>query len=388
MTSITAAAQWIREHQLDILADLKYYVAEETPSDDKAMLSIGLLWVEEWLESRLGSPVNRRVVDGFAHGDTAVLDYPSADRYQTWVTVLCHYDTVWPAGTLSEWPPTVDGDIFTGPGAFDMKSGLVQFVWAVRACEALGIPRPNLRLVLNGDEEIGSPASRHVIEEEVVRGSSVLVFEGSADGAIKTARKGVGLFRVEAHGEEAHAGSDPKAGASAIDEISRVVLHLHDSVDLMQGTSLNVGVLHGGTRTNVRAKLATADVDVRISSDVEAARIDAVFAALTPFNPKATISVSGGWNRPVMTRSAKIANLFALAAGAASDLGFTLDEASVGGASDGNFAAAVGVPVLDGLGAVGGGAHSRSEWLSIAGMLERTALAVGILERLAGEPVS
>jgi glutamate carboxypeptidase len=146
---------------------------------------------------------------------------------------------------------------------------------------------------------------------------------------------------------------------------------------------VNVGVVHGGTRTNVRAKLATAAVDVRISSESEAARIDSVFASLSPFNPKATLSVSGGWNRPVMVRSDQIADLFAMAVDVARDLGFVLEESSVGGASDGNFAAALGLPVLDGLGAVGGGAHSRGEWLSIAGMVERTALATGVLGRLA-----
>jgi glutamate carboxypeptidase len=383
MKFAAAAARWVDEHRSNLLADLTDYVNIETPSDDKTLLDAGLVWLEAWLESRLGLPMTRRLVPGGAHGDTIVLDYPAVEQNAPWTTVLCHYDTVWAAGTTREWSPSIDGDVFRGPGAFDMKSGLVQFVWAVRACAALNLQRPNLRLILNGDEEIGSPASRQVIEDEVVRGDTVLVFEGSADGAIKTARKGVGLFQVQAHGEEAHAGLNPKAGASAVDEIARVVLQLHDAVDVTQGTSVNVGVVHGGTRTNVRAKLATAAVDVRISSESEAARIDSVFASLSPFNPKATLSVSGGWNRPVMVRSDQIADLFAMAVDVARDLGFVLEESSVGGASDGNFAAALGLPVLDGLGAVGGGAHSRGEWLSIAGMVERTALATGVLGRLA-----
>jgi glutamate carboxypeptidase len=211
----------------------------------------------------------------------------------------------------------------------------------------------------------------------------VLVFEASADGALKTARKGVGIFRVEAHGEAVHAGLDPEAGASAIDEISRVVLKLHAASDLAAGTSINVGVLNGGTRTNVKAGHATAHIDVRVSSETEAQRVDRLFASLRAENPLASITVSGGWNRPVMQRTEKTAAMFAQAAEVASALDLDLKEASVGGASDGNFAAALGLPVLDGLGAVGAGAHARNEWISISGMLQRAALAAGLLTRLA-----
>jgi len=384
MTSTKELTAWLGRHREQIVADLTGYVSQETPSDDKALLRTGLAWVEAWLGDRLGTPARRRFVDGAEHGDSVVLDYPvPGGGTGSWVTALCHYDTVWSAGTLGGWPARAEGDRFTGPGAFDMKAGLVQLVWALRAGADLGLPRPNLRLVLNGDEETGSPGSRPVIEEEVVRGSTVLVFEASADGAVKTARKGVGIFRVDALGEEVHAGLNPEAGASAIDEISRVILKLHGATDLERGTSLNVGVLRAGTRTNVKAGRATANVDVRVTSSAEVERIDALFAGLRPYNARAEITVSGGWNRPVMPRSSATAGLFSMASAVAAELGFELRETSVGGASDGNFAAALGLPVLDGLGAVGGGAHARNEWISINGMLERSALAAGILARLA-----
>lgn len=382
MSNIEDLLQQISQYRNEIVSDLTDYVSQETPSDDKPLLTAGLGWVEDWLRLRLGLPAQRRHVDGGEYGDTVVLDYPSKGGDDNWVTVLCHYDTVWAAGTLADWPAAVDGDHFTAPGAFDMKGGLVQLVWAMKVGEELGLARPNVRLILNGDEEIGSPVSRAVIEAESVRGSAVLVFEASADGAVKTGRKGVGIFQVNAVGVEVHAGLDPESGASAIDEISRVVFELHGATELQRGTTVNAGVISGGTRTNVKAGFATIGVDVRVSSDAEARRIDTVFSELQPHNPLATLSVSGGWNRPVMARSPSTAELFDIAATVADGIGFSLKEVSVGGASDGNFAAALGLPVLDGLGAVGDGAHARNEWISIDGMLQRTALGAGLLSKL------
>jgi glutamate carboxypeptidase len=366
-----------------MVEDLTAYVSQETPSDDKDLLKSGLTWVEEWLQGRIGPPASRRPVNGGTWGDTLVLDYPSGSGADGWITALCHYDTVWSAGTLRDWPVAVQGDRFSGPGAFDMKGGLVQLVWALRAAKELGLPRPNVRLVLNGDEEVGSPASRPVIEAEVVRGDAVLVFEASAGGALKTARKGVGIFQVKATGKEAHAGLDPEVGASAIDEIARVILQLHAEADLANGTTVNVGLVQGGTRTNVKAGSAIADLDVRVSSEAEVQRINSVLDGLAPRNTEAALKVSGAWNRPVMARSQQTARLYAEAEQVADLLGFPLAETSVGGASDGNFAAALGLPVLDGLGAVGDGAHARHEWISIDGMLERTCLAAGLLAVLA-----
>jgi glutamate carboxypeptidase len=371
--------EWVRAHREDLLEDLATYVGIETPSDDKSALDRGLSWVDSWLRERLGAPENIRDVDGGKHGDIKVYNFAGVGEP---VLLLCHYDTVWPLGTLADWPFTVDGDRATGPGIFDMKSGLVHAVWALRALDAAGLPRPAVRLVLNGDEEIGSPASRPVIEEAAAGTRATLVFEASADGAVKTARKGVGLFKVHTTGVEAHAGLDPAKGASAIDELARAVLALHALSSPDAGTTVNVGVISGGTRQNVIAGAASGEIDVRVSSAAEASRINAGLAALAAHDPRATVKVEGGWNRPVMERSESIAGLYELAREEAAKLDVTLRECSVGGASDGNFAAALGHPVLDGFGAVGDGAHARHEHISVEGMLERTALAAAVLHRL------
>jgi glutamate carboxypeptidase len=355
----------------------------ETPSDDIALLDEGLRQILAWLERTVGAPARVERVGGEGEVTHVLLEYPARAAGRTdWVTALCHYDTVWPAGTTAERPAGIDGDRLTGPGCFDMKAGLVQFAHALAAVDELGLPRPGVRLVLNGDEEVGSVTSRPLIEKAAAESAAVLVFEASADAAVKTARKGVGMFDIEVTGVEVHAGLNPGDGASAIDELARVVLALHDAADLAAGTSLNVGVVAGGTRRNVKAGRAAAQLDVRVSSLAEAQRIDQVLAGLEPANPLARISVSGGWNRPVMERTPATAALFELAHAAAADLGFALREVSVGGASDGNFASALGVGVLDGLGAVGDGAHARHEWVSIDGMVERTALAAAVLARL------
>jgi glutamate carboxypeptidase len=379
-TAVLDLQSWLAERRAELVDDLVAYANLETPSDDPALLAAGLAHLEQWLGERLGAPAARAHHEATEQGDAVVLDYPGSGGP---LTVLAHYDTVWSAGTLADWPVEVAGDRLTGPGVFDMKAGLVQAVWAIRALRAAGADTPALRLVLTGDEEIGSPFSRPLIEAACADAAAVLVFEASADGAVKTARKGVGLFEVRARGVEAHAGLEPGRGASAIDEIARVVRTLHDATDLAEGTTVNVGVLRGGTRSNVVAGSAEAMVDVRVSSVAAQDRIDAVLAGLAPHDPRAELTVTGGWNRPVMERGPGIAALYELAVGVAAELGFELAETAVGGASDGNFAAALDRPVLDGLGAVGAGAHARHEHVSIDGMVQRSALAAGVIAALA-----
>jgi glutamate carboxypeptidase len=375
--AMAALAAWLDERRRNLVDDLRAYTEHETPSDDVDLLRKGLDHLEGWLGVRLGEPTDRAVHESQDYGDVVVLDYAGSGPHV--LTLLCHYDTVWSAGTLSEWPVREDGDRMTGPGVFDMKAGLVQAVWALRALDAAGVARPSVRLVLTGDEEIGSPFSRPLIEQACADASAVLVFEASADGAVKTSRKGVGLFAVEVTGVESHAGLDPDAGASAIDEIARVVRTVHDATDREQGTSVNVGVVAGGTRSNVVAGTARASMDVRVRTVAEQERIDVVFASLRPNDQRSTIRVSGGWNRPVMQRNDAIASVYALARESAARIGVDLGEAAVGGASDGNFAAAMGLPVLDGLGAVGAGAHARHEHISVDGMVERAAVAAGVI---------
>ncbi|MDX2702004.1 2-dehydropantoate 2-reductase [Streptomyces sp. PA03-6a] len=373
---------WLAGRHEEIVADLAAYTGLESPSDDRELLGTCLDWLRRWLDERLGTDCEQEVLRRPDAGDILIRRHAGTGGAP--VLLLAHYDTVWPAGTLAARPFHVDGDRITGPGVFDMKAGLVQAVWALKALDALGLPRPAVTLLLNGDEETGSRASRDVIVDEARHSRATLVFEASAPGgALKTARKGVGLFRVTVTGEEAHAGLDPERGASAVDELARQILDLAGLRNHDAGTSLNVGVVTGGTRPNVTAGHAVADIDVRVSTQAEAQRITAALDGLRPHDPRTTVTVTGDWNRPVFTRTTDVAALAGLARRCAGLLGERLDEAGVGGASDGNLAAAAGSPVLDGLGAVGDGAHAVSEYVDAGRIVPRAALSALILTSFA-----
>ncbi|HEY1176412.1 MAG TPA: M20 family metallopeptidase [Phytomonospora sp.] len=374
---IRAVRDWAAEHEGDMLADLRALVECETPSDDLGALRGGLALVREWITERLGEPDRAETTPGGdTHGDAVRLEYGDSAHP---TLILGHYDTVWPVGTLKEIPFTVEDDVIRGPGVFDMKAGLVQGVWALRAFDALGVPRPPVRLLLNGDEELGSPASRAAIEAACEGAREVLVLEPSVDGKVKTARKGIGGFHIDVTGVEAHAGLDPTAGASAIVALSRIVLELTGAADLDAGTSVNVGLVDGGSRLNVTAGHAHAGAEIRVRTRAEAERIEAVVANLDPGDARVTVAAKGEWRRPVMDRTPAIGALYERARALAAPLGLELGEAAVGGASDGNFAAATGRPVLDGLGAVGAGAHARDEYATVSGLIERCALTAALL---------
>ncbi|MFF9747007.1 2-dehydropantoate 2-reductase [Streptomyces albidoflavus] len=377
-----AVRDWLAAHREEMVADLAEYTSQESASDDLEALDACLAWVRHWLDGALGAPAHEEIRPRPEAGDLMIRRYPGTGARP--VLLLGHYDTVWPTGTLDQWPFRRDGDRITGPGVFDMKAGLVQAVWALKALDALGLARPACTLLLNGDEETGSLASSDDLVAEARESRAALVFEAAADGAVKTARKGVGLFTVTVTGQEAHAGLDPQAGASATEELAHQILRLAALRDLAAGTSLNAGVIEGGTRSNVTAGRATARLDVRVATAAEQERIGAALAALRPVDPRTTVEVSGGWNRPVFERTYQVAELAGLAQRCAATLGLDLREAAVGGASDGNFVVAAGVPVLDGIGAVGSGAHARSENTSVNGMVERAALTATVLTALAG----
>lgn len=376
-----AAHAWLSRHRDEMIADVAEYVNHESFSDDLDSLDECLRWVCDWLDARLGAPAEHDHLPRADAGDVVVRRYAGTGGAP--ILLLAHYDTVWPTGTLADWLFRVDGDRMTGPGVFDMKAGLVQAVWALRALDALGFPRPPITLLLNGDEETGSAASSEVIAQESRKSRAAMVFEASADGAVKTARKGVGLFTVTVTGEEAHAGLDPTAGASAVVEMAHQVLRCQALTDLDAGTSVNVGVVRGGTRANVTAGNAVANLDVRVAGSAEAERIDAALAALQPVDPNTSVAVTGGWNRPVFERTPQVAALYQVARDCALPLGLDLRETAVGGASDGNFAQAAGTAVLDGFGAVGAGAHARTEHATVTGMIERSALTAAVLAHFA-----
>ncbi|MEU4573116.1 MULTISPECIES: M20 family metallopeptidase [Nonomuraea] len=372
---------WSRQALPAMLDDIKNLVELETPSYDKAALAAGLRAVRALAVERLGTPDDEVVHDGGAHGDVLELTYRGTAPGE--VLMMSHYDTVWPAGTLAGWPfGVVDGKA-TGPGVFDMKTGLVQSIWALRGLRELGLPHPGVRFLFNGDEEIGSPASRQHIEAASADVLASLVFEASLRGAVKTARKGVGLFDVTVTGVEAHAGLDPTAGASAVHALAELVTVIAAGGRPELGTTVNVGLISGGTGRNVAAGLATCGVDVRVSDFAEMERIDALFAGLRPSDPRVSVSVAGSWNRPPMTPNPPSRRLFKEAQATAAAQGWTLEEASVGGASDGNFVSGLGRPVLDGMGAVGDGAHARHEYVLVEHIPERTALTIGLISALA-----
>jgi glutamate carboxypeptidase len=241
-------------------------------------------------------------------------------------------------------------------------------------------------LLCTTDEEIGSASSRQAIEDEARRSDAVLVLEPALPGgAVKTSRKGVGVFDLVVDGVPAHAGADPGRGASAITELARQVLALQALQDEARGISVNVGVVSGGTRSNVVAERATAEIDVRVTALADAHEIESAIRAARPHDPRTRLTVSGGINRPPMERTEGVAALYGVARSVAADLGFALGEGGTGGASDGNFTAGLGIPTLDGLGAVGDGAHALHEHVLIASLPERAALLAGLIRRIAAQ---
>src|SRR5690606_5197717 len=291
--------EWSRQALPAMLDDIRTLVEVETNSHDKAALRRGLAALRDLAAERLGPPAEETRHDGGRYGDVLELRYPGTAPGE--VLLVGHYDTVWPVGTLAGWPFSVTDGTMTGPGVFDMKTGLVQAIWAVRGLRGLGLPHPGVRFLFNGDEEIGSPMSRPHIEAASEGTLANLVFEASLRGALKTSRKGVGLFDVTVTGVEAHAGLDPAAGANAIHALAEPVTPLVAGAAPERGTTPNVGLISGGTGRNVAAGRATCGIDVRVSEPEEVARIDALLAGLRPSDPRVTVEVTGAWNRPPMT---------------------------------------------------------------------------------------
>jgi glutamate carboxypeptidase len=298
--------------------------------------------------------------------------------------LLGHTDTVHPRGSLSERPIREEGGRVYGPGIFDMKSGCAVALEALRACAELKIvPRRPVVVLLTCDEEAGSRSGRTLVEREARRASQVLVLEPPAPGGrVKTARKGTGMFTLRAEGRAAHAGLDFEKGASAVLELARQTVLLNDLCDAARGVTVNVGVLAGGTRSNVVAEEACAEIDVRFETMADALRVEESIKSLRPFDERVRLSIEGGINRPPLERTAAVEKLYARARAVASALGFDLGETSVGGASDGNFAAALCPSILDGLGVEGDGAHAAHEHIIRDSIARRGALVAGLIATL------
>jgi glutamate carboxypeptidase len=299
------------------------------------------------------------------------------------ILLLGHFDTVWPVHTIAEMPVARDGDRLAGPGVFDMKAGIALALAAMRALKANDMRHPAIRMLWTTDEEIGSATSRGDIESLARTSRAVLVLEPSLPGgALKTARKGCGQYDLIVDGVAAHAGLDPAKGVSAIHELASQIREIEQLTDLSTGVTLNVGIVEGGTRPNVVAARARAVIDARALTVRDAERVDDVLRRLQPMRAGARLTLQGGFERPPMERSRDTQRLFELARDVAGELGRTLEEGTAGGGSDGNFTAALGVPTLDGLGAVGDGAHASHEHVVVSELPWRAALVAGLLSRL------
>jgi len=355
---------------------LRELVGVESPSDDKGAVDNAVALVARW-GAELGGRIKLHKEKRF--GDVLELRFGSARGGRKPVLLLGHLDTVWPLGTLAKMPWRERDGRFFGPGVLDMKAGVVMALAAVRVLGELGNQARPVTLLLNSDEEVGSPVSRTITERLALASEAVLVLEPAQGLACKTARKGVGDYRLQVTGVAAHSGVDFERGHSAVLELARLLEKVAGFTDLRVGRTVNPGVIGGGTRSNVVAEQAWAQVDVRIARASDAAKVDKLFRGLRCADSACQLEISGGLNRPPMERKPGTVALYKQARGLAAELGFKLDEAATGGGSDGNFTAALGVPTLDGLGAVGEGAHAAHESVVVEHLVPRTALLAALL---------
>jgi glutamate carboxypeptidase len=362
-----------------LLEFIESLVAIESPSDDPVAVNRCGAELAARLEA-MGGTITR--LASASAGDHLRASFGAGTRQ---LLLLGHFDTVWPVGQLERMPIRRERGKLHGPGVFDMKAGIGLAALATRAAlEAGALNNCQAVMLWTTDEEIGSGTSRALIEAEAARSEAVLVFEPSLPGgALKTSRKGVGQFELIARGVSAHAGLDPGKGVSAVRELARQIIAIDDLQDPAHGVTVTVGMIQGGTRANVVPAEARAIIDARANTRADAERITSALRGLNPYVGGATIEVSGGFERPPLERTAGVVKLLAIARTVASEIGMTLDEGSAGGGSDGNLTAALGVPTLDGIGAIGDGAHALHEHVEIDALVPRAALIAGLLARLA-----
>jgi glutamate carboxypeptidase len=371
--------RYFEERRDQIVQTIRELVEIESPSDHKPSVDRLSALLASKFEGLGGHVKFHR---GSEFGDHLQVDF-AGGRGSKPVLLLGHCDTVYPLGTLAGMPCRVEKGRLFGPGAYDMKSGIALMLAALDGLRVWHGEVPiAVTVFLVSDEEVGSDSSRRITETLAKKSAAVLVAEPSYGprGAVKTGRKGVGEYELRIKGKAAHAGLDFDKGESAIVELAHQIARVSKFVDRKRGLTLNVGTVQGGTRSNVVAEDARAVIDVRIARAADARVIDRKLRSLRPVNRRCRLEVSGGVNRPPMERNATVLSLYRQASQIAKSLGWKLEEASVGGGSDGNFTAALGVPTLDGLGGVGEGAHARHESILIAALPQRAALLAGLLE--------
>lgn len=362
-----------RKAEPRLLDRIRRLVEIESPSDDKGAVDRCADAVAK-MAADLGAPVRRHRQRTF--GDVLEVRFGAKRKRDEPLMLLGHLDTVWPLGTLAKMPFRIADGRAWGPGALDMKAGVAMAMTAIEILRTIGAEHRPIVMLLNSDEEVGSPVSRSITENLARDCAAVFVLEPAQglSGAYKTARKGVGDYTLRVKGVAAHAGVDFERGHSAIAELAHQLEAIRSFTELDRGLTVNPGAIRGGTRTNVVAAEAEAEIDVRIARAKDAARIEKRFRRLRVRDQGCVLEVEGGMNRPPMERSRPTVALFRRAQKLAEGLGFRLEEAATGGGSDGNFTAAMGVPTLDGMGAVGEGAHASHESVLLKDLAPRTAL--------------
>ncbi|HHX29055.1 MAG: M20 family metallopeptidase [Bacillota bacterium] len=370
--------QALRDSQEEMVRTLEELTNIDSPSTDKTHMDrFSAALAAKWKEN--GATVH--TIEHDKYGNHLKAEWGDGEGQ---VLVLCHMDTVWAAGETAKRPFRVEDGKGYGPGAYDMKGGIVEALYAVKVLSGLGLgPKSRVVVLCNSDEEIGSPSSRPLIEDEARKSKAVLVLEPSAQGgSLKTWRKGVGMFEVTIRGRAAHAGADYEKGVSAAQEAAHQILHLHNLTDLDEGTTVNVGIVRSGTRRNVVAEEAILGIDLRVKTQEAANRVIPKILGLKAVDPRVSVSVKGELNRPPMERNQRNLALFQLARSIGQDMGIALSESGTGGGSDGNFTSALGIPTLDGLGPHGDDAHSTGEYVLLSSLPERAAVIAGLLLNL------
>ena len=368
---------YFQTRQTEILDSIYKIVEIESPSNDVG----GSRAVVDFLVNEAGKIALDLHIERIAAenvGEHLIIRAFPSDKKP--ILLLGHTDTVHPIGAKLRNPTRIEGDKFYGGGIFDMKANCVLMLETLRAFAALNLqPTRPLTILLSCDEEIGSFTGREIVEREAANAAFCYVCEPSANGKVKTGRKGTANYTLKVRGVPAHAGLEPEKGASAILEIARQIEKIHSLNDLEKGTTVNVCTVEGGTTTNVIPEHAVCSIDVRFASMTEAKSIENTIVNLQSYDPKVSITVCGGLNRPPLERTENVVVLYEKARQIAGELSFRLDETQVGGASDGNFVAALGVPVLDGLGIAGGGAHTLEEYIFVNDVSRRAALIAALL---------
>ena len=369
--------EFFRSREDSIIRAIREIVDIESPSRNSGQIGRVVELIEKKAaDLSLNLKIEKTDADGFG---THLIIRAFGDGDEP-VLLLGHTDTVHPMGSAERNPTRIEDGRFYGCGIFDMKANIAIILEALRFFGESGNcpPRP-LTILLSCDEEVGSQTGKEIVEREARGAARCFVFEPSAGGRVKTGRKGTGMFTIRARGVPAHAGLDPEKGASAIYELSRQILFLHSLEDISAGTTINVCTISGGTASNVIPENAVCTVDVRFATLAEAERVVTAINGLTAIDSRISLEISGGINRPPMERTPSVAALYEKARGIAESFDYELGEAQVGGASDGNFVAALGVPVLDGLGVTGNGAHTLSEHIIVSDIVDRAALVTLLL---------